>query len=55
MGETTLTNTVYYYTNCLRERKDAESKDNNKKSRRNLHNRNVLCADSIICIQLCDS
>ena len=34
---------------------EAETKDNNKKSRGNLHNRRVLCTDSIIRIQLCDS
>ena len=34
---------------------EAETKENNKKSRGNLHNRRVLCANSIIRIQLCDS
>jgi len=31
----------------------AESKEHNKKSRGNLHNRRVLCASDCICIQLC--
>ena len=44
----------FYLTRLFRlEGNEAESKENNKKSRGNLHYHRVLCTSDCLCIQLC--